>query len=67
MEFGLLMTDIPVYASCKIEIYIFKSALDISEWVRIAFLYVLSIVVLVTCKNEENPIKNEGARVLTRL
>ena len=24
------------------------------------------IVVLVTCKNEEEPIKNEGARVLTR-
>ena len=25
------------------------------------------IVVLVTCKNEEDPIKNEGARVLTSL
>ena len=24
------------------------------------------IVVLVTCKNEEDPIKDEGARVLTR-
>ena len=24
------------------------------------------IVVLVTCKNKEDPIKNEGARVLTR-
>ena len=24
------------------------------------------IVVLVTCKNEEDPIKNEGARVLKR-
>ena len=24
------------------------------------------IVVLITCKNEENPIKNEGVRVLTR-
>ena len=24
------------------------------------------MVVLVTCKNEEDPIKNEGARVLTR-
>ena len=24
------------------------------------------IVVFVTCKNEEDPIKNEGARVLTR-
>ena len=24
------------------------------------------IVVLVTCKNERDPIKNEGARVLTR-
>ena len=25
------------------------------------------IVVLITCKNEENPIKNEGGRVLTSL
>ena len=25
------------------------------------------IVVLVTCKNEEDPIKNEGARVATTL
>ena len=25
------------------------------------------IVVLVTCKNEEDPIKNEGARVVTTL
>ena len=25
------------------------------------------MVVLVTCKNEEDPIKNEGARVLTTL
>ena len=25
------------------------------------------MVVLLTCKNEEVPIKNEGARVLTRL
>ena len=24
------------------------------------------IVVLITCKNEKDPIKNEGARVLTR-
>ena len=46
MEFGLLMTDILVYASCKFEMYIFKIALGISENVRIAFLYVLSIYVL---------------------
>ena len=25
------------------------------------------MVVLVTCKNEKDPIKNEGSRVLTRL
>ena len=43
LEFGLLMRDIPVYVSCKFEIYIFKIALVISENVRIAFLYVLSI------------------------
>ena len=29
-------------------------------------LFQAFIVVLVTCKNEEDPIKNEGARVLTR-
>ena len=43
MEFGLLMTDIPVYVSCKFEINIFKIALVISENVCIAFLYLLSI------------------------
>ena len=44
MEFGLLMTDMLVYVSCKFEMYIFKIALVISENVRIAFLYVLSIL-----------------------
>ena len=43
MEFGLLMTDIPVYVSCKFEMYIIKIVLVISENVRIAFLYVMSI------------------------
>ena len=46
MEFGLLMADIPVYVSCKFEMYIFKIALVISENVCIAFLYVLSIFVI---------------------
>ena len=40
MEFGLLMTDIPVYVSCKFEMYILKIALVISENVHIAFLYI---------------------------
>ena len=44
MEFGILMADIPVYVSCKFEMYIFKSVLVISENVCIAFLYVLSIL-----------------------
>ena len=43
MEFGQLMIDILVYVSCKFEMYIFRIALVISENVRIAFLYVLSI------------------------
>ena len=43
LKFGLLMRDIPVYVSCKFEMYIFKIALVISENLRIAFLYVLSI------------------------
>ena len=43
MEFDLLMTDILVYVSCKFEMYIFKIAQVISENIRIAFLYVLSI------------------------
>ena len=44
MAFGLLMADIPVYVSCKFEMYIFKIALVISENVCIAFLFVLSII-----------------------
>ena len=43
MEFSQLMIDILLYVACKIEMYIFKIALVISENVRIAFLYVLSI------------------------
>ena len=43
IEFGLLMTDIPAYVSSKFEMHIFKIAQVISENVRIAFLYVLSI------------------------
>ena len=46
MEFGLPVTDIPVYVPCKFEMYIFKVVLVVSENVRIAFLYVLSIVEL---------------------
>ena len=45
MEFGQLMTDIPVYISCKFVMYILKIALVISENVRIAFRYVLSICI----------------------
>ena len=44
MEVGLLMADIPVYVSCKFEMYIFKTALVISKIVYIAFLFVLSIL-----------------------
>ena len=43
MEFCRLMTDILVYVSCKFEMYISKIGQVISENVRIAFLYVLSI------------------------
>ena len=43
MEFGILMTDIPVYVTCKFKMYIIKIALVIGENVCIAFLYVLSI------------------------
>ena len=43
-EFVQLMIDILSYVSCKFEMYIFKIAQVISENVRIAFLYVLSIV-----------------------
>ena len=42
-EIGRQMVDILVYVSCKFEMYIFKIAQVISENVRIAFLYVLSI------------------------
>ena len=43
MKFGQLMIDTLVYVSCKFEMYIFKIAHVISENIRIAFLYVLSI------------------------
>ena len=43
MAFDLLMADIPVYVSCKFEMYLFKIAVIISENVCIAFLFVLSI------------------------
>ena len=37
-------------------------------WIRPNFKLIRDyIVVLVTCKNEEDPIKNEGARMLTSL
>ena len=45
LEFGLLMRNIPVYVSCKFEMYIFKIVLVISEILHIAFLYVLSIYI----------------------
>ena len=43
IEFNQLMIDMLVYVSCKFEMYIFKIAQVISEYVRIAFLNVLSI------------------------
>ena len=37
-------------------------------WIQPTFKLIrYYIVLLVTCKNEEDPIKNEGARVLTSL
>ena len=45
MEIGQLIIKILVYVSCKFKMYIFKIAQVISENVRIAFLYVLSIKV----------------------
>ena len=44
MEFDQLMRDIIVNVSCKFEMYIFDIAQVIGENVRIAFLYVLSIL-----------------------
>ena len=45
MEFDQLMADILVYVSCKFEMYNFEIAQVISENIRIAFLYVLSIFI----------------------
>ena len=47
LEFGLIMRDIPVYVCCRFEMYIYKIALVISENLRIAFLYVLSIKMVI--------------------
>ena len=54
IKLGQLMIDIPVYVSCKFEMYIFKIAQVISENVRIAFLYVLSIVMLLLKPRQKN-------------
>ena len=48
MEFGQLMIDILVNASCKFDMYIFKIAQVINENVHIAFLNVLSIYMQMT-------------------
>ena len=41
---------------------------SVHGWIRPNFNHIRNyIIVLVTCKNEEDPIKNEGAIVLTRL
>ena len=48
MEFCLLIKDILVYVSSKFEMCIYIIALVISENVRIALLYVLSIFHLIT-------------------
>ena len=38
----------------------------VHDWIRLNFKLIRDyIVVLVSCKNEEDPIKNEGARMLT--
>ena len=43
-----------------------KIRLTVSDGIRPKFELIQAfMVVLVTCKNEENPIKNEGARVIT--
>ena len=47
-SYGIQPTNdrqLPVYMSCKFEMYIFKIALVICENVRIAFLYVLSLFI----------------------
>ena len=50
MEFDQLMVDILVNVSCKFEMYIFKISQVINENVRIAFLYVLSLIYIVCIK-----------------
>ena len=47
MDICQLMTDILVNVSCKFEMYILKIAKVINENVCIAFLYVLSMVLVV--------------------
>ena len=46
---------------------VFSDAPEVSGGILPKFELIQAIiVVLFTCKNEEDPIKNEGARVLTR-
>ena len=62
MEFGQLMIDILVYVSCKFEMYIFKIAQVISENVRIACLYVLSIETTSNFTNKREMQNDENVR-----
>ena len=41
-----------------------KSVVSSQVWLKINLIQALMIV-LVTCKNEEDPFKNEGTRVVT--
>ena len=43
-----------------------KSTVKSPIWAKFK-LFPAFMIVLITCKNEEDPIKNEGTRVLTRL
>ena len=43
------MTDMQMYISNKFEVYIFKIALDINEYIRFAFLFVVSIDIVASC------------------
>ena len=46
---------------------IFPVAQGHPSWILLNFEPIQDVmVVLVTCKNKEDPIKNEGARVVTR-
>ena len=56
MEFILLISDMPILATCKFEMLIIKGSQVIKYYVMFAFLFVQTVVLIsFLCANSKNP------------